>query len=63
MRAGGTVALRATVRDRNPNDTLQLEWRATGGAFGTPSGGTITWTAPLPGPTTPWTARPLIPRG
>lgn len=47
--AGGTVALRATVRDRNPGDTLQLEWRATGGAFGTPSGGTITWTAPSTG--------------
>ncbi|PTL75427.1 hypothetical protein [Vitiosangium sp. GDMCC 1.1324] len=47
--AGGTVALRATVRDRNPNDTLQLEWRATGGAFGTPSGGAVTWTAPSTG--------------
>lgn len=48
--ADGTVALRATVRDRNPNDTLRLEWSATGGAFGTPSGGgAITWTAPSTG--------------
>ena len=49
VRAGGTVALRATVRDRNPGDTLTLEWRATGGAFGTPAEGTINWTAPSTG--------------
>ncbi|WP_257457121.1 hypothetical protein [Archangium lipolyticum] len=40
--AGCTVSLRATVRERNPGDTLQLEWRAYRRSPRPPSGGTIT---------------------
>ena len=47
--AGGTVSLRATVRDRNPGDTVRLEWTAPDGVFGTPANGAITWTAPSSG--------------
>jgi hypothetical protein len=49
VRAGSTVMLRATARDRNLGDTIRLEWTALGGAFSSaPSGGVI-WTAPTSG--------------
>lgn len=51
VRAGSTVTLRATARDRNPGDTIRLEWTAPGGAFSSPANGDITWTAPSSGAT------------
>lgn len=49
VRAGNTVTLRATARDRNPGDTIRLEWTAPSGAFSSASNGAITWTAPASG--------------
>jgi hypothetical protein len=49
VRAGNTVTLQATARDRNPGDTIRLEWTAPGGAFSPASNGAITWTAPSSG--------------
>lgn len=49
VRAGSTVTLQATARDRNPGDTIRLEWTAPNGAFSSASNGAITWTAPVSG--------------
>ncbi|HEX5754529.1 MAG TPA: hypothetical protein VFZ09_50565 [Archangium sp.] len=49
VRAGSTVTLRATARDRNPGDTIRLEWTAPGGAFSSLADGAISWTAPSSG--------------
>ncbi|MET0404883.1 MAG: hypothetical protein ABW123_20880 [Cystobacter sp.] len=46
VRAGGTVALSATVTDRNAEDIIQVEWTAPAGSFSNAEGGRVTWTAP-----------------
>jgi hypothetical protein len=51
VRAGGTVVLHATVRDRNPGDAIRLEWTAQAGSFSAAEGGRVTWTAPASGST------------
>lgn len=47
--AGGIVTLRAAARDRNPGDSVRLEWTAPSGTFSAGAGSDVLWTAPSSG--------------